>query len=91
MTYNATVQKSDLEVLALDARTGKVLAAPDPKSIPTSNNSIETVVVLNTAESKVTASIGQVYLINFDFADEGVEAKKEEESEQATVEVEVEQ
>ena len=91
VTYNATVQKSDLEVLALDARTGKVLAAPDPKSIPTSNNSIETVVVLNTAESKVTASIGQVYLINFDFADEGVEAKKEEESEQATVEVEVEQ
>ena len=60
-------------------------------NVSLSASMIETVVVLNTAESKVTASIGQVYLINFDFADEGVEAKKEEESEQATVEVEVEQ
>ena len=60
-----------MEVQALDAESGDVIATPEPIIVPARNTQVmETLVSVKRAESKVEALFGGRYTLNLDFTDE---------------------
>jgi outer membrane protein assembly factor BamB len=68
VTYPEGKETTKLETLALDAKTGSVLATPEP--VPVSNRDtrfMQTGVRVNTAAAKIAASFSSQYALNLDF------------------------
>ena len=69
--YVAQREKTSLEVLALDAESGDVLATPEPIIVPARNTQVmETLVSVKRAESKVEVVFGGRYALSLDFTNE---------------------
>ena len=71
VSYVAQREKTSLEVQALDAESGDVIATPEPIIVPARNTQVmETLVSVKRAESKVEALFGGRYTLSLDFTDE---------------------
>jgi hypothetical protein len=74
--YVARLEKTNLEVLALDAKNGDVLATPEPILVPSRNKvAMETQVSVMRPESKVVAVFGSRYVLSLDFTNESENAE----------------
>jgi len=68
VTYEGAKEISKLEALALNAKTGNVLAVPEPRLVQNRNTRfMETAVIVNAAESKVNVTFGGAYALALDF------------------------
>ena len=65
--YRATSQRTDLEVLGLDVRNGKVLVAPPLHPVQNGNNRIDSTIVVQADRAVVDVSFGGVEAISFQF------------------------
>ena len=71
VTYVGQTEKSELEVLALDAKTGKVLATPEPIAVPSRNSLfMDTQLLVTRAESKVDVLFARSFSLSLDFTNE---------------------
>jgi len=77
VTYVGQQEKTNLEVLVLDAKTGNVLATPEPFAVISRNVLLmETQLGVKRAESKIEVAFGLRYALNLDFTSESEGTKE---------------